>query len=131
MKLSTSPHADGLVVTVEESRLDAAIATAFKDRMRALLPEAGDRIILDLSPVNFMDSSGLGAVIAVLKAMPEGHELILSGLTPNVERVFRLTHMNSVFKIIDRPGQMSGAAIGGTSGGASSSLQGGPESVPG
>lgn len=103
MKLTISPDADRQIVTVEEARLDAAIATAFKDRMREILPEAGGKVILDLSQVNFMDSSGLGAVIAVLKAMPDGHELQLAGLTPNVERVFRLTHMNSVFKIIDMP----------------------------
>lgn len=49
--------------------------------------------------VDFMDSSGLGAMIAVRKALPESLPLVLDGLTPNVERVFRLTRMDSVFQI--------------------------------
>lgn len=102
MKLHITQQNDHHIVTVDEARLDAAVATAFKDRMREVLPETGDRILMDLSRVDFMDSSGLGAVIAVLKAMPKGRHLELTGLTPNVERVFRLTHMDSVFKIIPR-----------------------------
>lgn len=125
MKLSISSQADRQIVTIEEARLDAAIATAFKDRMREILPQAAGGIILDLSQVNFMDSSGLGAVIAVLKAMPEGRELQLAGLTPNVERVFRLTHMNSVFKIIGQAGNgTEGRLIGARSDG------GAPDAAP-
>ena len=38
-------------------------------------------------------------MIAVRKALPESLPLVLEGLTPNVERVFRLTRMDSVFDI--------------------------------
>ncbi|MFB9222935.1 STAS domain-containing protein [Paracoccus cavernae] len=132
MKLSISSQEDRQIVTIEEARLDAAIATAFKDRMREILPQAGAGIILDLSQVNFMDSSGLGAVIAVLKAMPEGRELQLAGLTPNVERVFRLTHMNSVFKIIGQAGNgTDGRLIDGRSSVGAPDAASPPENRPG
>ncbi|MFD2843737.1 hypothetical protein [Paracoccus cavernae] len=39
MKLSISSQEDRQIVTIEEARLDAAIATAFKDRMREILPK--------------------------------------------------------------------------------------------
>ncbi|MDF3606734.1 STAS domain-containing protein [Paracoccus sp. DMF-8] len=99
MKLKVVPLREYHLVEVEEPRLDAAIATAFKDRMREITPQAKGLVMLDLRNVNFMDSSGLGAVIAVLKSMPQGRKLELTGLTPNVERVFRLTRMDLVFDI--------------------------------
>lgn len=99
MELKVVPSRDFHLVEVQEQRLDAAIATAFKDRMREIIPQAAGLIVLDLQNVNFMDSSGLGAVIAVLKSMPPGRKLELTGLTPNVERVFKLTRMDLVFNI--------------------------------
>jgi len=104
MQLTLLPQPDGLTIRVDEKRLDAAIATAFKDRVRSMIAaggggEGGGQVTLDLAGVDFMDSSGLGAVIAIYKAMPPGRQLILAGLTPNVQRVFRLTRMDSVLTI--------------------------------
>lgn len=99
MQLTISAGDGATVVTVEEKRLDAAIATHFKDRMREIVVAQKQPIILDLHNVDFMDSSGLGAVIAVHKAMPAGMALELAQLTPNVDRVFKLTRMDSVFTI--------------------------------
>lgn len=100
MKLKVTPSQDCHLVEIEDARLDAGMATAFKDRMREIIPQAGDVVRLDLRNVGFMDSSGLGAVIAVLKSMPPDRRLELIGLTPNVERVFRLTRMDLVFNIL-------------------------------
>ena len=88
-----------LTVIVEETRIDAAIATQFKDRLREIVLRGRKPVRLDMRRVDFMDSSGLGAMIAVRKALPESLPLVLEGLTPNVERVFRLTRMDSVFDI--------------------------------
>ncbi|WP_103171964.1 STAS domain-containing protein [Paracoccus sp. SY] len=88
-----------LIVVVEEARIDAAIATRFKDRLREIVLRGRKPVRLDMRRVDFMDSSGLGAMIAVRKALPESLPLVLEGLTPNVERVFRLTRMDSVFDI--------------------------------
>lgn len=105
MKLTVAPEAHQILVTIDEPRLDAAIATRFKDRMREVVSGSRKPVLLDLRLVDFMDSSGLGAMIAVHKAMPEGIALVLQGLTPNVERVFRLTRMDSVFTISNPPDQ--------------------------
>ena len=48
-----------------------------------------------------MDSSGLGAILAIRRGLPPGHRIELTGLTPNVERVFRLTRMDLIFTIHD------------------------------
>ncbi|MDO5611960.1 MAG: STAS domain-containing protein [Paracoccus sp. (in: a-proteobacteria)] len=101
MKLTVNQSNDLIVITVDETRLDAAIATRFKDRMREIVTKAQHPVLIDMRGVDFMDSSGLGAMIAVHKAMPADVGLTLDGLTPNVDRVFRLTRMDSVFTITD------------------------------
>lgn len=101
MQLIATTDSEGQHIAVAESRLDAAVATEFKDALRRAMQGGQGPVTLDLSQVLFMDSSGLGAVIAVLKAMPQGRALRLCGLTPNVARVFRLTRMDSVFTILD------------------------------
>ncbi len=99
MQLDSTTTAEGLVIVVSGSRIDAAVATRFKDEMRRLIAPHGLPVIIDMRAVDFLDSSGLGAMIAVRKSMAEGRPLILRGLTPNVDRVFRLTRMDSVFDI--------------------------------
>lgn len=98
-KLTVTETEAELAVTIEEPRIDAAIATRFKDRLREIVLRGRKPVRLDMRQVDFMDSSGLGAMIAVRKALPEALPLVLDGLTPNVERVFRLTRMDSVFEI--------------------------------
>lgn len=100
MQLTVQQTDEATLITLAETRLDAAIATRFKDRMRAIVSKDRRPVCIDMGQVDFMDSSGLGAMIAVHKAMPPGVTLSLMGLTPNVARVFRLTRMDSVFTIL-------------------------------
>lgn len=99
MQLVAEPRGDLLIVRAMETRIDAAAAIQFKDRMREITQHPAPRVLLDLSRVAFMDSSGLGAVVAVMKLLGPDRRLELAGLTPTVEKVFRLTRMDSVFTI--------------------------------
>ncbi len=99
MKLSSILTDTLRIVTVEETRIDAAAAIQFKDAMRTETEEGPDRVILDLSIVDFIDSSGLGAIVASMKQMGRDRRLDLAGLTPAVEKVFRLTRMDTVFNL--------------------------------
>lgn len=91
---------DGLrVLTVDAERIDAAVAIRFKDLVREQTREAPPRVVLDLDKVTFIDSSGLGAIVAAMKLMPQGTKLELASLSEAVEKVFRLTRMDTVFAI--------------------------------
>ena len=91
---------DGLdVITVEEARIDAASAIQFKDRMRELTAGMAGRVILDLQNVTFIDSSGLGAIVAAMKQTTGDQVLELAGLSAPVDKVFRMTRMDSIFAI--------------------------------
>jgi anti-sigma B factor antagonist len=105
MKLIARDAAESTVIEVGEERIDAAVAIEFKDSLRQLTGTARERVVLDLAAVRFIDSSGLGAIVSVLKFLAPERRLELAALTPNVERVFRLTRMNEVFRILpDAPG---------------------------
>jgi len=96
----TSEDIGGLrVIRLADARLDAAIAIQFKDGMRALTEDGPVDVLLDLSAVGFLDSSGLGAVVAAMKQIGPDRSLELAGLTPAVEKVFHLTRMDTVFTI--------------------------------
>jgi anti-sigma B factor antagonist len=87
------------IVSVKEPRIDAAVAIEFKDAMRAQTEGGPGIVVLDLSEVEFIDSSGLGAIVASMKTMGKEKTLALAGLTPSVARVFQLTRMDSVFRL--------------------------------
>ncbi|NBZ89542.1 STAS domain-containing protein [Stagnihabitans tardus] len=99
MNLQTEHQGDVLLITVADDRIDAASAIQFKEMMREIVSEPSERVVLDMSNVGFLDSSGLGAVVAVMKALGPVRRLELSGLTATVEKVFRLTRMDTVFII--------------------------------
>ena len=98
MEFSCTETGDVLIVRVMAERIDAAAALKFKDALRELTG-AASHVALDLRDVQFVDSSGLGAIVAVMKLMGTTRRLDLAGLTPTVDKVFRLTRMDSIFTI--------------------------------
>lgn len=109
MILDTRQEANVLVVKVTEPRIDAAIAVQFKDAMRVQSEQWSGKILLDMSAVEFLDSSGLGAVVGAMKQIGANQTLELAQLTNTVEKVFRLTRMDSVFTI--HPSVADGLAV--------------------
>lgn len=101
MDLASHHSGDVNLVIVNEGRIDASVAIRFKDAMRGLTADGPARVILDLAQVRFIDSSGLGAIVAAMKQLPAGHRLELAALTPDVDKVFRLTRMDTIFVIHD------------------------------
>ncbi|SFM06619.1 STAS domain-containing protein [Shimia aestuarii] len=99
MDLSSAVEGDILVVTVNETRIDASVAIQFKDRMREETDAVTGRVVLNLEQVDFIDSSGLGAIVAAMKQLGTNHRMDLSCLNENVDKVFRLTRMDTVFRI--------------------------------
>mgnify|MGYP006286923635 FL=1 len=99
MELERHHQGDVLLVTVRTARIDAACAIQFKDRMREVTEDAPARVLLDLGAVDFLDSSGLGAVVSAMKQLGEGSRMELAGLRLDVGQMFRPTRMDTVFTI--------------------------------
>ncbi len=97
MNIHSEIRGDILFLTLTEPRIDAAGAVAFKERVRAAVHGFGGRVILDMSRVEFLDSSGLGALVGVMKMLDGGRRLELAGCGTVVRKVLTLTRMDSVF----------------------------------
>ncbi len=99
MDILARTEGDICIVQVRDPRIDAAAALDFKETVRHETEGAPARVILDLTQVTFIDSSGLGAIVAIMKHLAPERQLMLAGLTPAVDKVFKLTRMDSVFRI--------------------------------
>jgi len=87
------------VVTVTCSRLDASVAPELKTIVGDVVGKGTSRIIIDLDSVQFMDSSGLGAVISSFKLTGQKGEFVICNMNDSVKQIFTLTHMDRLFEI--------------------------------
>jgi len=99
MDLFSSQHGAYHLITVNAARIDAAAAIAFKEALRSATSGGTGDVLLDLGQVAFIDSSGLGAIVSAIKMVGPDRRVELACLTPDVEKVFRLTRMNSIFRL--------------------------------
>jgi anti-sigma B factor antagonist len=88
------------VATVPVEELDASNAGELKRDIAPLL-ETHTNLVLDLSRLRFVDSSGLGAFISCLRKLnARGGDLKLCGMSTQVRAVFELVRMHRVFDIL-------------------------------
>lgn len=77
----------------------AEIKKQIKERMEN---SKATKVVVDMSNVPYIDSAGLGAMVAILKdARHMGKEIVLLALRQNVKRIFEMTRLDKVFRIVD------------------------------
>ena len=83
-----------------QGRLDAQVSNTLKENIQQQLDEGAVNLVIDLEGVDFLDSSGLGALVAGLrKAKEKKGEIKLSGLRPDVRSIFDITRVARLFHI--------------------------------
>jgi anti-sigma B factor antagonist len=101
MNLSPDVAGDVLVVTPRTEYLDASNVKEFKQDMAPLL-EKHPRIVMDLSHVELVDSSGCGAFIGFLRQLKSaGGDMKLCAVSKPVRGLFELVRMHRVFDILN------------------------------
>ena len=89
-------------VTVElRGEIDIAIASEVRQQLRAAIDgNPGALVIVDLSLVEFLDSSGLGALVGAHRyAHENGAALQVRAAQPNVAKVFKITGVDRIFDL--------------------------------
>jgi len=86
-----------ILISINEDRLDSASAPTFKQYFLDTVNENCQKVVLDLSNVLFMDSSGLGVLISSLKHLNSQGSIILIGIQANVQALMTLTRMDRLF----------------------------------
>ena len=84
-----------------EGIIDSVGGSQIRRDVSDKLNEGIENILLDLIKVTFMDSSGLGAMVATLQAVrAKGAKLYLCGLNDQVKIILELTKMDKVFVVL-------------------------------
>ena len=79
--------------------LDGNRANELRNQVKHALSKGAKIILIDLKDVNFMNSSGIGALVSTLKEVKKGESnLFLCSLSEQVKIIFQLTKMDRVFK---------------------------------
>jgi len=86
-------------LTVDLNELDAASAKPVKEKFLRLPLDGANRVVLDLGTVKFIDSSGVGALLALCKRMPAGGVVQLTKVQAEVRAVLELLRLHRVFEI--------------------------------
>jgi anti-sigma B factor antagonist len=96
--IHTDIHPNGLCIVVPGiERLTAATSVSFKEEAGGLIDAGHDRLIIDLTSVSFIDSSGIAALVGLLKKVGNRGEIVVCGLADSVAQMFRITRMDRVF----------------------------------
>lgn len=99
MHIEERSDGDVVVLYVRERRIDARAAPALKEKIGSFVTGGSEWIVLDLSEVEFIDSSGLGAIVSALKLLGRKGDLVISGAREPVLALFRITRMDKVFRL--------------------------------
>ena len=95
-------HEGRIVVLELGGEIDMKCSAKVKDKFKEIFRDKPPVIVVDMTEVKFMDSSGLATLVGVLKwCRLNGSELRLAGLAKNVRSIFDICRLESIFQIYD------------------------------
>ena len=98
----TTRELGSALVLLPDGRLNMVAAPRLKAAIDEAVASGNARIVVDLSAVSFIDSSGLGSLIAGLKRTRQASgDLRITGVNQQVSTVLRLTNLDRVLRTHD------------------------------
>jgi anti-sigma B factor antagonist len=101
LKIATMYHGEIAVLRCE-GRIVLGEAPELRASLRSAWEGGAKRIVLDLTGVNYIDSSGIGELVsAYTTTRNSGGELVLAGLTKKVSDLLKITKLYTVFQVFE------------------------------
>lgn len=100
MKIDIAERNGAAVVRPTSPRVDMEVAGEFRAALVQLINTGHRRLVVDMSDVNFVDSSGLGALVSALKALKVvngGGDVRLANVQPPVTALLEIIRLHRVF----------------------------------
>ena len=96
MELRTEvSEVEGWAVVAVHGEIDVATSPTLRERLIDLVSNGATRMVLDLEAVDFVDSTGLGTIVSVLKrARTHGGDLRLVCTEARIRRLFEITGLD-------------------------------------
>ena len=100
MKLSKKNINDVLLIVIDEKEANLSKSDRFKELVIEDIELGARKLIISFKNVEYLDSSFLGALVAILKnLLPLGGKLTLTDLNGDIENLFELTRLNKIFTL--------------------------------
>lgn len=98
--ISEAAQGGWCILRMKVTKLDMQLAPRLKSLFVLLSGNGIHRVAFDMTSCNYCDSSGLGAIVAGHKlCRVEGGKLVLYGLNPNVERLLKISQLDSLLPL--------------------------------
>ena len=96
----------GIPVVDVDGEIDVYTVPKFKDHLSKLIEEGHTHLLINLAKVQYMDSSGFGALLGATKRLrPEGGTLGLVGSNQVITRMLKITRLNTIFDMFESEGE--------------------------
>ena len=91
---------EDVIIAELSGALDVAIQADLKDELSKITEMNNDDLVLDFKRVSFIDSSCLGALVAITKKIREsGGDIKIANLNDDVRSIFQITRLDKIFDI--------------------------------
>ena len=98
--LTISEIADNRMQIILRGTIYVEDAKEMTEKLVALIEAGQTRLLIDLSQVEYIDSSGLGMLIRIQKvAVRKGGNVVLQGVRGLVQELFEMTRLTAIFTI--------------------------------
>ncbi|WP_285056453.1 STAS domain-containing protein [Pedobacter ginsengisoli] len=98
MKISKQQSGDIGVIIIEEKEANLSNSDEFKELILEEITSGTRKLIISFKQVEYLDSSFLGALVAILKALlPYNGKLILTDMNDDIVNLFQLTRLDKIF----------------------------------
>jgi anti-sigma B factor antagonist len=95
---------DGITVVQPDGRIDTQAAEQLDQVLQAAVAEGSNKIVVDMSTVEYISSAGLRSLAAVLvKCRDEGGDMKVAALNERVTRVFNIIGFDLLMSVTDTP----------------------------
>jgi anti-sigma B factor antagonist len=110
--LHVTERDDGVTVVRVAGELDVATAPQLRQEAVRLIAAGRRCLVVDLTEVRFLDSTGLGVIVGVLKrARTHGGDVAVAGAADHVRKVFELTRLSDVVAMAATADEAASALI--------------------
>ncbi len=92
---------DGVTVLAPRGDIDMSRAPSFREHVRRAINAGAPKVVIDLSEVEYMDSSGLATLVEAMRnAKQASVGLMLCGLHQKVLAIFEIARLHHFFEIV-------------------------------
>ncbi|GAB4335534.1 MAG: hypothetical protein Kow0037_15560 [Calditrichia bacterium] len=102
MKLKEKIEGDVAVITVSGNMMGGPETNALHEKIKSLLGDGIKKVVIDLKGVKWMNSSGLGVLMACMTSLNNaGGKLKLASVTEKVQSLMMITQLMRIFETFE------------------------------